>query len=95
MKYLTGCDTRISRVSNGTNFYRYRFQQSNDASTCKIIMLLVTRWLQALTISYLIGVFEIMIMPREMFGTITANKFNGSFILRIKNKGDLRVERCH
>ena len=29
-----------------------------------------------------------------MFGTITANKFNGSFILRIKNKGDLRVERC-
>ena len=35
-----------------------------------------------------------MIMPIEMFGTITANKFNGSFILRIKNKGDLRVERC-
>ena len=57
-------------------------------------MLLVTRWLQALTISYLIGVFEIMIMPIEMFGTITANKFNGSCILRIKNKGDLRVERC-
>ena len=75
-----------------SNFDNFRFQQSNDAS--KIIMLLVTRWLQALTISYLIGVFEIMIMPREMFGTITANKFNGSFILRIKNKGDLRVERC-
>ena len=60
-------------------------------------MLLVTRWLQALTISYLIGLFEIMIMPKEMFllGTITANTFNCSFILRIKNKGDLRVERCH
>ena len=58
-------------------------------------MLLVTRWLQALTISYLIGVFEIMIMPIEMFGTITANKFNGSFILRIKNKGDLKIKRCH
>ena len=60
-------------------------------------MLLVTRWLQALTISYLIGLFEIMIMPKEMFllGTITANTFNGSFNLRIKNKGDLRVERCH
>ena len=36
-------------------------------------------------------------MPKEMFllGTITENTFNGSFILRIKNKGDLRVERCH
>ena len=75
-----------------SNFDNFRFQQSNDAS--KIIMLLVTRWLQALTISYLIGVFEIMIMPIEMFGTITANKFNGSFILRIENRGDLRVERC-
>ena len=75
-----------------SNFDNFRFQQSNDAS--KIIMLLVTRWLQALTISYLIGVFEIMIMRIEMFGTITANKFNGSFILRIKNKGDLRLERC-
>ena len=64
-----------------SNFDNFRFQQSNDAS--KIIMLLVTRWLKALTISYLIGVFEIMIMPIEMFGTITANKFNGSFILRI------------
>ena len=60
-------------------------------------MLLVTRWLQALTISYLIGLFEIMLMPKRniFFGTITANKSNGSFILRIKNKGDLRVERCH
>ena len=77
-----------------SNFDNFRFQQSNDAS--KIIMLLVTRWLQALTISYLIGLFEIVIMPKEFFfwGTITANTFNGSFILRIKNKGDLRVERC-
>ena len=75
-----------------SNFDNFRFQQSYDAS--KIIMLLVTRWLQALTISYLIGVFEIMIMPIEMFGTVTAKKFNGNFILRIKNKGDLRVERC-
>ena len=30
-------------------------------------MLLVTRWLQALTISYLIGLFEIVIMPKEIF----------------------------
>ena len=29
-------------------------------------MLFVTRWLQALTISYLIGSFEIM-MPKDMF----------------------------
>ena len=60
-------------------------------------MLLFTRWLQELTISYLIGLFEIMIMPKRniFFGTITANKSNGSFILRIKNKGDLRVERYH
>ena len=36
-------------------------------------------------------------MPEEIFffGTITANKFNSSFILSIKNKGDLRVELCH
>ena len=48
-----------------SNFDNFRFQQSNDAS--KIIMLLVTRWLQALTISYLIGLFEIMIMLKEIF----------------------------
>ena len=30
-------------------------------------MLLVTRWLQALTISYLIGLFEIVIVPKEIF----------------------------
>ena len=29
-------------------------------------MLFVTRWLQALTISYLIGSFEIMMMPKDM-----------------------------
>ena len=60
-------------------------------------MLFFTRWLQELTISYLIGLFEITIMPKRniFFGTITANKSNGSFTLRIKNKGDLRVERYH
>ena len=81
MKYLTGCDTRISRVSNGTNFYRYRFQQSHDASTCKIIMLLVTRWLQALTISYLIGLFEIMIMPKEMFLLARLRQIHSTVVL--------------
>ena len=30
-------------------------------------MLHVTRWLQALTISYLIGLFEIVIVPKEIF----------------------------
>ena len=60
-------------------------------------MLFVTRWLQALTISYLIGSFEIMMMPKDMFffGTIMANLFNSSFNLRIKNNGDLRIQRCH
>ena len=30
-------------------------------------MLFVTQWLQALTISYLIGSFETMMMPKDMF----------------------------
>ena len=60
-------------------------------------MLFVTRWLQALTISYLIGSFEIMMMPKDMFfvGAIMATLFNSSFNLDIKNKGDLRIQRCH
>ena len=60
-------------------------------------MLFVTRWLQALTISYLIGSFEIMMMPKDMFffGTIMANLFNSSFNLRIKNKRDPRTQQCH
>ena len=59
-------------------------------------MLFVTRWLQALTISYLIGSFEIM-MPRHvfLFSMIMANLFNSSFNLRIENKGDLRTQWCH
>ena len=53
------------RISKSTNFDTSRLQQSSDAS--KIITLFVTRWLQALTISYLIGSFEIMMMPEDMF----------------------------
>ena len=30
-------------------------------------MLFVTQWLKALTISYLIGSFETMMMPKDMF----------------------------
>ena len=83
------------RISKSTNFDSSRLQQSSDAS--KIITLFVTRWLPALMISYLIGSFEIMMMPEDMFlfGTIMANLFNSSFYLRIKSKGDLRIQRCH
>ena len=83
------------RISKSTNFDTSRLQQSSDAS--KIITLFATRWLQALTISYLIGSFEIMMMPKDMFpfGTIMVNLFNSSFNLRIKSKGDLRIQRCH
>ena len=83
------------RISKSTNFDSSRLQQSSDAS--KIITLSVTRWLPALTISYLIGSFEIMMMPKDMFfvGTIMATLFNSSFNLDIKNKGDLRIQRCH
>ena len=79
------------RISKSTNFDMSHLQQSSDAS--KIITLFVTRWLQALTISYLIGSFEIMMMPKVMFpfGTIMENVFNRSFNLRIKSKGDLRI----
>ena len=44
------------------------------------VTLFVTRWWQALTISYLTDSFEIIIMPKEIFfGTIMANKFKSSF----------------
>ena len=83
------------RISKSTNFDSSRLQQSSDAS--KIITLFVTRWLQALTISFLIDSFEIIMMPKDMFfsGTIMANLFNSSFNLRVKNNGDLRIQRCH
>ena len=83
------------RISKSTNFDSSRLQQSSDAS--KIITLFVTRWLQALTISYLIGSFEIMTMSKDMFffRTIMENVFNRSFNLRIKNKEDLRIQQCH
>ena len=48
-----------------TSFDSYWLQQSSDAS--ETIMLFVTGWLQALTISYLIGSFEIMMMPKDIF----------------------------
>ena len=61
------------------------------------VMLFVTRWWQALTISYLTDSFEIIIMPKEMFFiTIMANKFKSSFFnFRVKKKGDLRIQQCH
>ena len=62
------------------------------------VTLFVTRWWQALTISYLTDSFEIVIMPKEMFffGTIMANKFKSSFFnFRVKKKGNLRIQRCH
>ena len=79
------------RISKSTNFDMSHLQQSSDAS--KIITLFVTRWLQALTISILIGSFEIMTMSKDIFpfGTIMENVFNRSFNLRIKSKGDLRI----
>ena len=41
--------------------------------------------------------FEIMMMPKDifLFGTIMANLFNSCFNLRIKSKGDLRIQRRH
>ena len=62
------------------------------------VTLFVTRWLQALTISYLIDSFEIIMMPKEMFfGTIMANKFKSSFNFRIKKKGDQQsvIKLCY
>ena len=53
------------RISKSTNFDSSRLQQSSDAS--KIITLFVTRWLQALTISYLIDSFEMMMIPQVFF----------------------------
>ena len=45
------------------------------------VTLFVTRWWQALTISYLINSYEIIMIPKQMFffGTIMANKFKISF----------------
>ena len=64
---------KISEVSKGANFDTSRLKQSSDAS--KIITLFVTRWLQALTISYLIGSFEIMMMSKHMFISILPIEF--------------------
>ena len=69
----------VSRVSKRTNFDSYQFQQSNDAS--KIIMLLFTRWLQELTISYLIGLFEIMIMPKRNIFLARLRQINPTVVL--------------
>ena len=64
---------KISEVSKSANFDTSRLKQSSDAS--KIITLFVTRWLQALTISYLIGSFEIMMMSKHMFISILPIEF--------------------
>ena len=53
-------------------------------------MLFVTGWLQALTISYLIGSFEIMMMPKDIFFLVrlwqkkNQNKFSISFGSELK-----------
>ena len=59
-----------SQYCNLQSFYKDQFWQksvlqSDDAR--KIVMLFVTRLLQALTISYVIDSFEIIMMPKEMF----------------------------
>ena len=61
------------------------------------VTLFVTRWWQALTISYLTDSFEIMIMPKEMFFWHDYGKINSKAVLnfRVKRKGDLRIQRCH
>ena len=43
-------------------------------------MLLVTRWLQALKISYLIGLFEIVIMLKEIFFLARLRQINLSVV---------------
>ena len=34
-------------------------------------------------------------MLKEIMGTIMTNLFKSSFNLHIKNKGDLKIQRCH
>ena len=53
-------------------------------------MLFVTRWLQALTISYLTDSFEIIKTPKEMFFLARLWKINSKVGFNFgKNKGDL------
>ena len=61
------------------------------------VTLFVTRWWQALTISYLTDSFEIIIMPKEMFFLARLWQINSKAVLnfRVKKKGDLRIQRCH
>ena len=56
-------------------------------------MLFVARWLQALTISYLIDSFEIKLMPKEMCFLAQLWQINSKVVFNfgIKKKGDLRI----
>ena len=88
---------QIKRIRN-KNRYEKKSEKQNSTAIGNGVTLFVTRWWQALTISYLTDSFEIIIMPKEMFffGTIMANKFKSSFFnFRVKKKGDLRIQRCH
>ena len=60
-------------------------------------MLFVTRWLQALTISYFIDSFEIIIMPKEMCFLAPLWQIHSKVVFNfgIKEKGDLRIQRYH
>ena len=85
-----------SQYCNLQSFYKDQFWQksvlqSDDAR--KIVMLFVARWLQALTISYLIDSFEIMLMPKEMCFLAQLWQINSKVVFNfgIKKKGDLRI----
>ena len=56
-------------------------------------MSFVTRLLQALTISYLIDSFEIIMMPKEMCFLARLWQTNSKVVFNfgIKKKGDLRI----
>ena len=90
-----------SQYCNLQSFYKDQFWQksvlqSDDAR--KIVMSFVTRLLQALTISYLIDSFEIIMMPKEMFFLARLWQISSKvvfFNFRVKKKGDLRIQQCH
>ena len=57
---------QIKRIRN-KNRYEKKSEKQNSTAIGNGVTLFVTRWWQALTISYLTDSFEIIIMPKEMF----------------------------
>ena len=55
-------------------------------------MLFVTRWLQALTISYLIDSFEIIVMPKEMYFFARLWQINSKVVFNFGILGLLNVQ---